>query len=61
MIQLLRLKANKLKGQHYEKNHLSIFNLNQILFENKPSRRFQLVNILSCSRDIHLLKKAKAK
>ena len=41
-----------------KKNHLSTFTLNQISFENKPSRRFQFLNILSGSPDIHLLKMA---
>ena len=40
---------------YHEKNHSSTFKFNQISFENKPSRRFQFLNILSCSRDIHLL------
>ena len=39
-----------------EKNRLSTFNFNQRFFENKRSRRFQFLDILSCSRDIHLLK-----
>ena len=40
---------------HSWKNHSSTFNFNQISFENKPSRRFQFLNMLSSSQDIHLM------
>ena len=53
-----KIIATLLKGQYHEKSRWPTFNQNQILFENKPSKRIQFLNILSCSRDIHLIKQA---
>ena len=48
-----------LKDQYNEKNRWPSFNLKQILIKIKPSRRIHFLNILSCSRDIHILKQPK--
>ena len=55
---VIMIAVVSLKGQYHEKINPSTFSLNQISFENKPTRRFEFLNVLSCSRDIHLLKQA---
>ena len=56
-MQVLTAFLSKSKGQYHEKNHSSTFNLSQRLLEGKTSRRFWFLDIFSCSRDIHLLKR----
>ena len=43
---------------HEKKSFASTFHAQSNKFENKPSRRLQFLNILSCSRDIHILEQA---